>query len=102
MAESVARPLDCYAHNVQGAISLLQAMQAVGGRTLNAPAANLITVNLGTGQGYSVLEMIERLSKNSSLIFQQNFMWRRLPAGSISQKPAGSRLHSHINQKLSF
>ena len=34
VAESVVQPLDYYAHNVQGAISLLQAMQAVGVRTL--------------------------------------------------------------------
>ena len=34
VAESVACPLDYYAHNVQGAISLLQAMQAAGVRTL--------------------------------------------------------------------
>ncbi|MFO1424702.1 MAG: UDP-glucose 4-epimerase GalE [Candidatus Competibacteraceae bacterium] len=34
VAESVAQPLDYYAHNVQGAISLLQAMQVAGVRTL--------------------------------------------------------------------
>ena len=34
VGESVAQPIDYYANNVQGTISLLQAMQAVGGKTI--------------------------------------------------------------------
>ncbi len=42
----------------EGHGTALAALQA-GVQDPNAPTANLITVNLGTGQGYSVLEMIE-------------------------------------------
>ena len=44
----------------------------------------------------------KRLSKNSSLIFKKNFLWHRLPAGLTGQKPAGSQIHYHIDQRLSF
>ena len=44
----------------------------------------------------------EKLSKNSSLIFKKNVLRSRLESGLIGQKPAGSRLHGHIDQRVSF
>ena len=45
---------------------------------------------------------LKKLSKNSSLIFQENVLRSRLESGLIGQKPAGSRLHGHIDQRVSF
>ena len=44
----------------------------------------------------------QKLSKNSSLIFQENVLRSRLESGLTGQKPAGSRLHGHIDQRVSF
>ena len=44
----------------------------------------------------------EKLWKNSSLIFQENVLRGRLESGLIGQKPAGSRPHGHIDQRVNF
>ena len=36
------------------------------------------------------------------MIFQENVLRGRLESGLIGQKPAGSRLHGHIDQRVSF
>ena len=36
------------------------------------------------------------------MIFQENVLRSRLESGLIGQKPAGSRLHGHIDQRVSF
>ena len=53
-------------------------------------------------QRRGVLTDLQKLSKNSSLIFQENVLRGRLESGLIGQKPAGSRLHGHIDQRVSF
>ena len=44
----------------------------------------------------------KKLSKKSSLIFKENVLQSRLKSGLIGQKPAGIRLHGHIDQRVSF
>lgn len=92
VGESVEKPIDYYANNVQGAISLLQAMKSVHVKTLvfsssatvygepqylpldesHAAALGFLSktagwyaINLGTGKGYSVLDMVQAFEKVS-------------------------------------
>jgi hypothetical protein len=41
---------------------------------------------------------VQRLSKNSSLIFVKNFLWSSLCSAGSTQKPAGSDIYIYINQ----
>jgi hypothetical protein len=41
---------------------------------------------------------LQKLSKNSSLIFRKNFLRSRLKSGLIGLKPGESQNHCHINQ----
>ena len=70
-------------------------------KMLHYAPINLMAVTLERGNE-NPAEAVKKLSKNSSLIFQENVLRSRLESGLIGQKPAGSWLHGHIDQRVSF
>ena len=103
VGESVEKPVDYYANNVQGTISLLQAMRFAQTKTLvfsssatvygepqylpldeshPTSATNPYAINLGTGKGYSVLDMIQAFEKASGQRVPYKIVARR--AGDVA------------------